>query len=214
MFVRALGPLLETSMFDVKAALPKQGSAWAKRLMAISVVAVAATVIVVTAHAQDHGPGMHGPEGHDMGGPGMMFGGPPQHMAHMIDHMLDGLGASDAQRSQIKQIAMSAAADLKAQRTAGKGLHDQAMQVFTSATVDAGAAESLRQQMLAQHDQSSKRMMQAMLDISNVLTPSQRAKIGERMHERQAIQQERMQRMERMQGMPRGERPAANGPQK
>jgi protein CpxP len=53
--------------------------------------------------------------------------------------------------------------------------------------------------MLAQHDQASKRVMQAMLDVSRVLTPSQRAKIGERMHERQAIMQERMQRMERMQ---------------
>ena len=51
------------------------------------------------------------------------------------------------------------------------------------------AAESVRQQMLAQHDQSSKRMLQAMLDVSKVLTPAQRAKLGARLKQRQAIMQ-------------------------
>ena len=46
----------------------------------------------------------HMHHGGGMGG-GMMFGGSPERMGRMIDHMLDGLNASDAQRSQIKQIA-------------------------------------------------------------------------------------------------------------
>ena len=104
----------------------------------------------------------------------MMIGGSPEHMGRMIDHMLDGLNASDAQRGQIKQIAQAAATDLKAQRDAGRGLRERGMQLLTTPNVDANAAEALRQQMLAQHDQASKRMMQAMLDISRVLTPEQR----------------------------------------
>ena len=68
------------------------------------------------------------------------------------------------------------------------------MQIFAAPTVDAAAAESLRQQMLAQHDQASKRMLQAMLDVSKVLTPEQRAKMAERAKQRQAVMQERMQR--------------------
>ena len=69
------------------------------------------------------------------------------------------------------------------------------------------AAESLRQQMMAQHDQASRRVTQAMLDVARVLTPEQRAKLGERMRERQAIMKDRMERMERehermMQGRP------------
>ena len=35
----------------------------------------------------------------------MMFRGSPERMGRMIDLMLDGLNASDAQRGQIKQIA-------------------------------------------------------------------------------------------------------------
>lgn len=140
---------------------------------------------------------MGGPGMHRGMGDGMMMGGSPEHMGRMIDHMLDGLGATDAQRGQIKQIAQAAATDLKAQREAGRGLRERGMQIFTAPNVDAGAAESLRQQMLAQHDQASKRMTQAMLDISRVLTPEQRAKLGERMKERATRMHDRMERMQR-----------------
>ena len=113
---------------------------------------------------------------HGMGHGEMMFGGSPQRIDRAVDRMLDGLEASDAQRSQIKQIAQSAAADLKAQREAGKGLRQRGLQLFAAPTVDAAAVEALRQQMLAQHDQASKRVVQAMLDVAKVLTPEQRAK--------------------------------------
>ena len=145
----------------------------------------------------DGGSGMHH---HGMGGgmgPGMMFGGSPEHMGRAIDHMLDGLGASDAQRTQIKQIVSQAGADLKAQAAASRGLRQSGMQIFTAPTVDANAAEQLRQQMLQQHDQMSRRVTQAMVAVANVLTLEQRAKVGERMKDREARMEERMKRMER-----------------
>lgn len=177
------------------ASTPEQGAPFVWRWMALGVLVIAAVGAAVNVRAQGMGgPGPHGPGG----GPGMMmFGGPPQHIARGVDHMLDGLNATEAQRAQIKQIALATAADLKAQREAGRALRDKGMLIFASASVDAGAAESLRQQMLAQNDQSSKRVLQAMLDISKVLTPEQRAKMGERMKQREAIMQERMQREQR-----------------
>jgi len=126
-----------------------------------------------------------------------MFMGSPEHVGRAVDHMLDGLNATDAQRTQIKQIAEQAAADLKSQHEAGRGLHEKSMQIFTAPTVDAAAAESVRQQMLAQHDAASRRVLQAMLDISRVLTPEQRAKLGEQMKQRHQRMQERMQQMHR-----------------
>ena len=165
------------------------------RLLWIGMLMAILSTLAVTAWAQPMMGGMGGHRG--MGGDGMMMGGSPERMGRMMDHMLDGLGATDAQRTQIKQIAQSAATDLKAQHDAGRGLHERALQLFTAPNVDAGAVESLRQQMLAQHDQASKRMTQAMLDISRVLTPEQRAKIGERMRDRQARMEERMKRMDR-----------------
>ncbi len=171
------------------------------RWVMIGMLVTLFAAIGVSAWAQQMSPpGMDG--GHGMGpqhmhggGMGMMFGGSPEHMGRAIDHMLDGLNASDAQRSQIKQIATQAAADLKAQAAAGRGLRQRGMQIFTAPSVDAAAAEQLRQQMLQQHDQMSRRVTQAMLDVANVLTPEQRAKIGERMRDRQARMEERMKRM-------------------
>lgn len=175
--------------------VPAQGAGVLLRWMMVSVLVVAAAAVAVSAEAQER---PHGPRGGE-GGPGMMmmFGGPPAHMARRIDHMLDGLNASDAQRTQIKQIATAAATDLQGQREAAKGLHERSLQIFTAPTVDATAAESVRAQMQALHDQTSRRTLQAMLDISRVLTPEQRAKIGERMKQRSAKMQERMDRMQR-----------------
>jgi protein CpxP len=180
----------------------------AVRWLAVSTLFVACAAVSVMAHAQEGpGPGpmpghraMHGPM-QGPGGPGMMmFGGSPEQIARHVDRMLDGLNATDAQRAQIKQIAQAAAADLKTQREATQGLHERSMQIFTAPTVDANAAESVRQQMLSAHDQMSRRMLQAMLDVSRVLTPEQRAKIGERMKQREAVMRDRMQRMQHEHG--------------
>lgn len=155
--------------------------------MLLSVALAVSATVALSAWARPH----DGPMG---GGPGFFMGG-----GRGVDHMLDGLNATDAQRSQIKQIMQAAAADMKAQREAGRALHERALQIFTAPTVDAAAAESVRQQMQQQHDQASRRMLQAMLDASKVLTPEQRAKLGERMKQRSDAMRERMQRMEREQ---------------
>jgi Spy/CpxP family protein refolding chaperone len=143
------------------------------------------------------GPGMGGPfmeSGPHMGGHGAFMAN-PEHLGRMVDHMLDGLNASAAQRNQVKQIVQAAATDLKSQRDAGRALREKGLQIFAAPTVDAAAVEALRQQMLAQHDQASKRITQAMLDVAKVLTPEQRAKIGERMKQRAEVMRERAQRM-------------------
>ena len=114
---------------------------------------------------------MHG------GGPGMgMHGGPGR-----IEHMLDSVNASADQRAQIKTIMQAAMADLKSQRASGKALHEQMRQAFAQPTVDARVVESLRAQQQTLHEAASKRMLQAKLEISRVLTPEQRKQLADRM---------------------------------
>ena len=129
-----------------------------------------------------------GPAGHR--GPGMM-GMPMQ--GRMVEHMLDRVNASPEQRAQVKQIVAAAAADLKAQRQAGQALHEQAAALFVQPVVDPAAAEALRQKMLQQHDQASRRMLQAMLDVSRVLTPEQRVQIAQSMAKRREMMQHHLQ---------------------
>ena len=169
---------------------PRQPAARGMKWMLTSMVVAVAATFALSAWAQPghHGMGMPGE------GPGMMMGG-----GRGVDHMLDGLNATDAQRTQIKQIFKAAADELKGQRESRRALHERSMQIFAAPNVDAAAAESVRQQMLQQHDQASKRMLQAMLEAGKVLTPEQRAKLAERTKQRGDMMRDRMQRMEREQ---------------
>jgi periplasmic protein CpxP/Spy len=112
-------------------------------------------------------------------------------MGHM-GRMLDAVNATPEQRAQIKQIMEAAHTDLKAQRASGMALRQQSMALLAQTTIDARAVETVRQQMLAQHDAASKRMTQALVDAANVLTPPQRQTLAGLMAKRQAMMQRHM----------------------
>src|SRR5262245_34235184 len=162
------------------------------RLLLAGVALAVAGTFALTAFAQggpQGGPGHHGSAG-------MMF------MGRGLDRMLDTVNATPEQRTQIKQISEAALNDLRAQREAGRALRERTMQVFTQPTVDANAAEQLRQQMMAQHDQASRRMTQAMLDVSRVLTPEQRATLAERFKQRREMMERHQRERRQLEGAP------------
>lgn len=131
------------------------------------------------------GMGMMGAGGAEMGG--MPFGG------RHLQRLLDDAKVSDVQRTQIQQIADKAQADLKTLFEEGKGFHEQGLKLWAAPKIDAAAAEKLRQQMQAHHDKVSKRMLQAMLDVGNVLTPEQRTIVATQMAKRHEDMMRRMQ---------------------
>ena len=133
----------------------------------------------------------------DGGGMGMMGG--PRH----IERLLDAVNATPEQRAQIQQILKTAQADMSAQREAGRRMHEQGQALFAQPTVDARAVETLRQQMLAQHDLASKRMTQVMLDVSRVLTPEQRKTLADRMAQRRAMMERHQAERGAMERAPR-----------
>ncbi len=135
-----------------------------------------------------HKTGMH-MAGMDMGALGLGHG-------RHAEKLLDSVGATAEQKAQIRQIGEAARADVRAQREAGAPLREQARTLMTQPNIDANAVEALRQQMLAQHDQTSKRMSQAMVEMGRVLTPDQRQALAERMNQRQQMMKQR--RSERM----------------
>nr|WP_315199927.1 Spy/CpxP family protein refolding chaperone [uncultured Aquabacterium sp.] len=110
--------------------------------------------------------------------PGLPFAG------RGFERVLDEVKATDAQRQQIKQITDQARTDLQALHQQGRDAHQQGMAIWTSPKLDAADAEKHRQQMLAHHDQVSKRMMQAMLDVGKVLSPEQRAQAAQILKQR------------------------------
>ena len=83
-------------------------------------------------------------------------------------------------------------ADLKALHTQDRTPMAHGLSLLGEAKPDAAAAEKARQQMLAHHDKASQRMLQAQLDIANVLTPAQRAQISATLKARQEGLKERL----------------------
>jgi len=116
--------------------------------------------------------------------------------------MLDSVNATAEQRAQIKQITERAAAERKAQHESSRALREQSMKVFTQPVVDANAVEALRQQMMQQHDQGSRRMMQTMLEVSRVLTPEQRKLLAERVAKRGEMMRRHLQERQSIDGAP------------
>ncbi len=138
------------------------------------------------------GPGGHGMHGHrGLDNP------------HHVMRMLDAVNATPEQRAQIKQIMQAAKPEMAAQREAGRKLHEQSQALLTQPNIDARAAETLRQQMLAQHDQASKSRLQLMLDMSRVLTPEQRKTLAERMNQQRSMMQRHRSEREALQGAPK-----------
>jgi Spy/CpxP family protein refolding chaperone len=188
--------------------LPTINLATPLRMMSLAVLLAVGASAAQTANAQPNdmrggADYRHGQRGAAEMGPGMGQG-----MGHGMDHgmgsgnprmmgrMLDAVNASAEQRAQIKQITDAARADMKARYDAGRQLRADSAALFAQPTVDARAAEALRQQMLAQHDEASKRQLQTMLDISRVLTPEQRKTLAERMTQRRSMMER--QRAERL----------------
>jgi len=112
---------------------------------------------------------------------------------HQLVEMLDDIGASDAQRTQIETIFKTAREELRGEMQEGRGTHQQMLKLWAAPSIDAAAIDALRKQQLAQHERASARMQAAFIEAGRVLTPEQRAKLAERAGKRMARMEQRMQ---------------------
>ncbi|HME37978.1 MAG TPA: periplasmic heavy metal sensor [Steroidobacteraceae bacterium] len=96
------------------------------------------------------------------------------HVDHMLKHFYVEIEATDAQKSQISPLVKQAVNDLLPLRTQASTAHQLAMNALSQETLDRGALETARAQHLQLADQASKRLVQLMGDVGDVLTPAQR----------------------------------------
>jgi Spy/CpxP family protein refolding chaperone len=92
----------------------------------------------------------------------------------MLKHFYAKIGATDAQKAQISPLVKQAVADLLPLHSQLHAAHTEALQALTQNTIDRASLESLRQQHLQLADQTSKRIVQLIADVGDVLTPTQR----------------------------------------
>jgi protein CpxP len=138
-----------------------------------AVVALAAGSALVFAH------GGGGGWRHGMGADEMV-----EHFQVHVEHVLSEVDATPEQKAQIKDIVTAATKDLQALREQHGNARRQLHELFTASTIDRTRLESLRAEHLQALDAASKRCLAAMADAAEVLTPEQRAKLGEKMAKR------------------------------
>ena len=107
------------------------------------------------------------------------------HVDHMLKHFYVEIDATDAQKAQIGPLVKQAVDDLLPLHSQLHAAHEQAMQALTQTTVDRTSLETVRQEHLQLAEQASKRMVQLIGDVGDLLSPAQRTALAahlERMH--------------------------------
>lgn len=147
---------------------------------AVGAAAIGAASMQREAYAAPMGFGPHGPGGWHGGMGPMDPATRSKRIDAMVAFMLADIDATAEQRERIAAIARSAAADMDANREQHRKLRRESLELFAAPKIDRARLESLRVEQMKLGDSTSRRMLTAMIEGAEVLTPEQRAKLVER----------------------------------
>ncbi len=99
---------------------------------------------------------------------------------HRTGRALSRVDATPEQREKINAIAKAAVDEVVALRKDPSGRRERILAIVKADTVDRSALEALRTEQIAVADAASKRILQAVADAADVLTPEQRRKLAGR----------------------------------
>jgi len=151
-----------------------------RALAGILIVALAGALVGVfagTSFSQGFGPPWH------MIVRGPMSGLTAEQIAdradRMVRHVAIEIDATPDQQTKLEAIVKGAVTDLVPMREKMFAARQRARELLTQTTVDRGALEKLRAEQVATMDGVSRRLVQALGDAAEVLTPDQRRRLGD-----------------------------------
>jgi protein CpxP len=161
------------------------GRGWGRRVVigGIAAVAAVAAIGLATAATSDFGPGWgmgrFGVGGHMMHAHmGMGFGG------HGMGYVLDQIDATPEQEDRLWAIIDSTRSELRPAFREFRETREAIAGILGAPTIDRAALEKLRSDRIATIDTTSRKVMDALVQAAEVLTPEQRAKLLEHFRER------------------------------
>ncbi|MES2898341.1 MAG: Spy/CpxP family protein refolding chaperone [Pseudomonadota bacterium] len=105
-----------------------------------------------------------------------------KHIDKMVEHILaDG---TPQQKARLSEIAKAAFADLMPVHAQFRDAHKRAHELLMAPSIDRVALEALRAEQMQRADAMSKRVLAAVADAAEVLTPAQRVRFAEHMKKR------------------------------
>jgi periplasmic protein CpxP/Spy len=103
------------------------------------------------------------------------------HADRMIRHLAIEIDATTEQQDKLRAVVGGAVHDLLPMREKLLAARATARDLLTQQTIDRGAIEKFRADQIAFHDATSKRLVQAVADAAEILTPEQRRKLSNMM---------------------------------
>jgi Spy/CpxP family protein refolding chaperone len=153
--------------------LPGRAGVFVLGLALLSLAAAAAAAPAGLFGHTRHGHGFFGHGGHGRGGHAWN----DAHLEKGVRHLLDEADASDEQIEAVTAIVSSAAADLRALHDAERGHRDAWREALVAA--DRATLEARRAEALLALEAASERVVAALADAAEVLTPEQRQRLAE-----------------------------------
>jgi Spy/CpxP family protein refolding chaperone len=101
------------------------------------------------------------------------------HIDRMIGHVAVEIDATAEQQDKLRSIAHAAVKDLLLVREKVQAARVTGRELLTQQTIDRAALEKLRADQIAIHDAASRRLIQAIADAAETLTPEQRRKVAD-----------------------------------
>ncbi|MEO8019860.1 MAG: periplasmic heavy metal sensor [Pseudomonadota bacterium] len=138
-----------------------------------TLVAIAASLVAILGGALAFA---HSGAGHH--GPMMAQHSTDDHLEHM-QAMLTRIGASEAQKAQIEGILKPALEDVRTTHETFFGGFKEFHEAIAAPSIDRARLESLRAAQVKIIDDASKRLVIAISDAAEVLSPEQRAALAQ-----------------------------------
>ena len=117
------------------------------------------------------------------GNTGWHHGPSLEHIQRFVVFALDSVGATTAQEGKIHDIVAANFADIGDQAKDRDALRQRVLSLLRAPTIDRAAVEAVRVEQMAAFDARSKKIVGAVLDAAEQLTPEQRAKLADRAEE-------------------------------
>lgn len=154
-----------------------------KQQVTAAACALAALLFVGVASAAPQQPPAHGAGMPDWSEPA---DGPAaeRRVEMMTNRMLADINATAEQRARVTAAFKSAATELAPLRQQQRQMRQQTMKLLAAPTLDKTQLETLRAEQTQLTDKVSRRMLQAMIEAAEALSPEQRTKLAERWQQR------------------------------
>ncbi len=154
---------------------PQANSSRRRWFAGLAAVSGVGALGLLGANAQAHGWGRDG-----RGDPEAM----KRRMERRISRLVEYVGGTAQQQERIVAIATAALTELQPLREQSRAARRRGIELLATPVIDRRALEQVRVTQMQAADARSRRMVQAMADAAEVLSPEQRAKAAERLKQR------------------------------